>query len=168
MLEVLALLPFAALLVVAACSDVATMTIPNWMPVALAAVFPIAALAAGLPLGDIGLHILFGVGILALSFLLFQFNVLGGGDAKLIAAAAVWTGASAFGQFALWTAFAGGVLALLLLATRWKLKPSEARPAFVNRLLRVKGGIPYGVAIMAGGLMVLDALPFAQGSLTLP
>jgi prepilin peptidase CpaA len=112
--------------------------------------------------------VLFGVGVLLLGFLLFQINVFGGGDAKLIAAAAVWTGVAAFLEFALWTAIAGGFLAMFLLVTRARLKPSDARPAFLNRLLTGKGGVPYGVAILAGGLMALDGLPFARGPLTLP
>lgn len=168
MINSLPLLAFALLLIAAAGSDLATMKIPNWVSLALAGSFPVAALLAGLPLVTIGWHLLFGLGILALTFLLFQLNVFGGGDAKLIAAAAVWTGFAAFGQFAFWTALAGGALALALLAARWRFKPSDARPAYVNRLLKVRGGAPYGVAIMTGGLMALDALPFAQSSLTMP
>jgi prepilin peptidase CpaA len=168
MWDLLALGAFSALLLIAACSDVATMTIPNWVCAAIAAAFPIAAFITGMPLATIGLHLLCGFAILALGFLLFQINVFGGGDAKLIAAAAVWTGFAAFGSFLLWTALAGGVLALVLLIARWRVKPAETRPAFVNRLLKVRGGVPYGVAIMTGGLMVLGALPFEAGALTLP
>ncbi|MGE0595004.1 MAG: prepilin peptidase [Hyphomonadaceae bacterium] len=168
MIEIIALAAFAGLLVAAACSDVATMTIPNWVSVALAAAFPIAGILTGVPLAEIGLHLLFGFSVLTIGFLLFQIGVFGGGDAKLIAAAAVWTGFDAFLPFALWTAIAGGVLALALLIARSRLKPDEARPAFVNRLLKVRGGVPYGVAIMVGGLMALNALPFAGLALTLP
>lgn len=168
MLDALPLFAFGGLLLVAAYSDIATMTIPNWVSIALAAAFPVMALIVGMPLASIGWHLLFGFCILLLAFLLFQFNIFGGGDAKLIAAAAVWTGLSAFGEFALWTAIAGGVLALSLLITRWRVKPAETRPPFVNRLLRARGGVPYGVAIMTGGLMALSALPFSQIPLTLP
>ena len=168
MLELLALSAFAGLLVFAACSDVATMKIPNWVSVAMATFFVPAAYGLGMSLADIGLHLAFGAAILAVGFALFQFNVLGGGDAKLIAAAAVWTGAAAFGPFALWTALAGGAIAAALLITRMRVKPAETRPAFVNRLLRPKGGVPYGVAIMAGGLAALQALPLAGNTLTLP
>lgn len=168
MIDALPLFGFAALLFAAAASDVATMKIPNWISLALAGLFPVAALAAGVPLATIGVHLAFGFAVLAVCFLLFQINVFGGGDAKLIAAAAVWTGLAAFLQFALWTALAGGVLAMVLIAARRLFKPSETRPAFVNRLLKVRGGAPYGVAIMTGGLMALDALPFADIALTMP
>lgn len=168
MFELLPLLAFAGLLVFAACSDVATMTIPNWVSIALAALFPIAALITGQPLIVIGIHLAFGLAVLVVCFFLFQANILGGGDAKLIAAAAVWTGGAAFGTFALWTALVGGGLALIMLGVRWRVKPAETRPAFVNRLLKPRGGVPYGVAIAAGGLMALQALPIASASLTMP
>lgn len=169
MIESLALVAFAALLAGAAYSDVATMTIPNWVSIVLAALFPIVALATGAPFTQVGIHLLFGFGVLAVGFFLFQAGIIGGGDAKLIAAAAVWTGLTAFTAFAVWTAVAGGVLALTLLIVRKLAQPAEDRPAFVNRLLKAKGGVPYGVAILAGGLMVLNALPFsASSALTLP
>ncbi|MES1198988.1 MAG: prepilin peptidase [Pseudomonadota bacterium] len=168
MLEALPLVLFAAFLLFGAFSDIASMTIPNWLSIAMAAAFPVCAVALGMPWNIIGLHLAFGIGVLVITFVLFQFNVMGGGDAKLIAAAAVWTGVGAFWPFAVWTMIAGGLLALALLIARKGLKPSEARPAFVNRLLKPQGGIPYGVAIMTGGLAVLSALPFAGAALTLP
>jgi len=168
MIEFLALSVFAALLVYAAGSDVARLTIPNWVSIAMTAAFPPAALALGVPLGEIGMHLLFGVAVLAVGFFLFQANVIGGGDAKLLAATAVWTGFAAFMPFMFWTAVAGGVMALFMLAARHLVKQAETNPPFVNRLLEHKGGIPYGVAIMAGGLMAIPALPFAVSALTLP
>ena len=124
-------------------------------------------LAAGLPLGDIGMHLLFGLAVLAIGFFLFQANIIGGGDAKLLAAATVWTGFPGLPVFLFWTAITGGILALALLAARQFLKQTETRPAFVNRLLK-QTGIPYGLAIMAGGLMAIPALPFAASALTSP
>ncbi len=168
MFELLSLAAFAGLLLYAAWSDIASLTIPNWVSVALAGIFPVAALAAGLPLGDIGMHALFGLAVLAVGFFLFQANIIGGGDAKLLAAASVWTGFPGLPAFMFWTAIAGGVLALALLAARQFMKQTETQPAFVNRLLKQSGGVPYGVAIMAGGLMAIPALPFTLDSLTLP
>jgi len=168
MVDLLALAVFAALLIYAACSDIAKLIIPNWVSIALTALFVPAALATGMPLAQIGLHLLFGIGVLVVGFFLFQANIIGGGDAKLLAAAAVWTGFPAFAPFIIWTAVAGGLLALALLAARFFLKQAETNPSFVNRLLKQQNGIPYGVAIMAGGLMVMPALPFVISPLTLP
>lgn len=168
MIEIVAVCAFAGLLVYAAGSDIASLTIPNWLSIALAGLYPVFALAAGTPLAAIGLNLAFGIAILAVGFVLFQFNVLGGGDAKLLAAVAVWTGLAAFMPFLFWTAAAGGVLALALLAARHFLKQAESNPPFVNRLLKEQNGIPYGVAIMIGGLLAAPQLPILSSALTLP
>ena len=168
MISLIALAVFAGLLVYAACSDIASLTIPNWLSLAMALAFAPLALTIGMPLDQIGVHYGFGVGMLAVGFFLFQANVFGGGDAKLVAAAAVWTGFSAFPSFILGTALAGGLLALALMSARKWAPFLAGAPAFVNRLLTPESGVPYGVAIMAGGLMALPVLPFATNALTTP
>lgn len=168
MLEFVALAPFPALLIYAAASDVARLTIANWISIALSALFIPAGLTLGVPLPEIGMHFLFGAAVLAVGFFLFQANIIGGGDAKLLAAASVWTGFPAFLPFMFWTAVSGGLMALLLIAARHVLKQTETNPPFVNKLLEHKGGIPYGVAIMTGGLMAMPAMAAALLPLTLP
>lgn len=170
MYEALPLALCASLLLLAAASDVATMTIPNWISIVLAAVFPFAAYLSGVGLGAIGVHLAFGAAVLVICFFLFQAGVMGGGDAKLISAAAVWTGLGAFGAFALWTSLAGGLLALALLIARTRVQPAETRPAFLNRLLKPKGGVPYGVAIAIGAIAALDVSAIASrvSALTTP
>lgn len=160
MVEILALAAFAGLLLYAAGSDIARLIIPNWVSIALVAIFPVAAFAHGLGAYDIGMHLLFGAAMLAVGFFLFAANIFGGGDAKLIAAAAVWTGFQGFFALLFWTATAGGLLALALLAARHFIKTAETNPPFMNHLLQKQNGIPYGVAIMAGGLMAIPMMPF--------
>jgi prepilin peptidase CpaA len=160
MIDAISLAAFAGLLIYAACSDMARYIIPNWVSIALAAIFPVAALASGMPLPEIGMHLLFGAAVLAVGFFLFAANIFGGGDAKLLAAATVWTGFPAFVPFIFWTAAAGGVMAAVLLAMRQFVKQTETNPPFVNHLLQKQNGIPYGVAIMAGGMMALPTLSF--------
>ncbi len=166
MLEMITLAIFTGLVVFAACSDMSRLIIPNWVSIALVAIFPIAALLAGAPLKTIGLHLVFGFGVLAIGFVLFQFNVIGGGDAKLLAAVSVWTGLTAFVPFIAWTAVAGGVMALALLTAR-QLIPAGTYPAFVDHLLKKQNGIPYGVAIMVGALVAIPSLPYLSSPLTL-
>lgn len=166
-LALLALVLFAGLLIYAACTDVASLTIPNWVSLAMAGAYPVFALAAGVEIGAIGFNFLFGLGVLAIGFLLFQVNVIGGGDAKLLAAASVWTGMAAFIPFAFWTAMAGGVFALFLMFGRKYAPVLAAAPPFVYRLLTPKTGVPYGVAIMIGGLMAAPAIPLFSAALTL-
>jgi prepilin peptidase CpaA len=168
MIEIIALTVFAGLLVYAACSDIASLTIPNWVSIALALAFPPLALAGGVAPAEIGMHVLFGGSVLAVGFFLFQANIIGGGDAKLLASATVWIGFTGLPMFLVSTAVAGGALAALLLAARRVAGSPAAYPAIVERLLTPRSGVPYGVAIMAGGLMAIPALPFQFGSLTLP
>lgn len=167
MFELLALAAFAGLVLYAACSDIARLIIPNWISIALVAIFPVAALIAGAPFAEIGLHLLFAFGVLALGFVLFQFNVIGGGDAKLLAAVSIWTGYTAFVPFIMWTALAGGAMALVLLTAR-QLVPAGSYPRVVDHLLKKQNGIPYGVAIMVGALMAIPSLPYVSSPLTLP
>ncbi|MEZ5960462.1 MAG: prepilin peptidase [Hyphomonadaceae bacterium] len=167
MFETIALAAFAGLLIYAALSDASRLIIPNWVSIALATIFPVAALLTGAPLMSVGLHVLFGFGVLAVGFVLFQFNIIGGGDAKLLAAASIWTGVTAFMPMILWTAIAGGVMALALLTAR-QLIPAGTYPAFVDHLLKKQNGIPYGVAIMIGALMAIPSLPYLSSPLTLP
>lgn len=158
-----------ALLVAAAFWDLATMTIPNWLSLTVAALFPVAAVAAGLPWWVIAFNIGFGLAALLGCFFLFNANVLGGGDAKLIPAAAMWTGAAGFAPFAIVMTLCGGLLALVLLVLRRLMKPAEGQPAFLNRLLDRKRGAPYGVAIAAGAIFALMQTPFVNAAtLTLP
>lgn len=168
MLEPLALAIFLALLVYAAGSDIASLTISNWVSIALASAYPVLALACGESLPEIGLHLLFGFGVLAAGFVLFQMNIIGGGDAKLFAAVSVWTGVAEFRTFILGAALIGGLLALALVAARQFIPQTETYPTFVNQLLKKQNGIPYGVAILGGGLLALPQLSFAEGLLTLP
>lgn len=160
MFELLGLAVFAGLLIYAACSDIARMIIPNWVSIALVVAFPIFALAAGMELSEIGWHLLFGLAILAIGFVLFALNIFGGGDAKLMAGAAVWTGIGAMVPFLYWTVVAGGVMALVLVAARQFVPQAEGYPRFINHLLKKQNGIPYGVAIMVGGLVAIPMLPF--------
>jgi prepilin peptidase CpaA len=168
MIELLAIAMFAGLLIYAAASDVARLIIPNWLSIALIGLFPPFALLAGVPLIDIGISLLFAFGVLVVGYFLFAANIIGGGDAKLLAAAAAWTGSVAFIPLILGTAIAGGLMALVILAARQVVPQAESHPPFVNRLLKGQSGIPYGVAIMAGGLLAIPSIPFLSTSLTMP
>jgi prepilin peptidase CpaA len=167
MFELFALTAFAALVVYAAISDISRLIIPNWVSIALTAIFPVAALIAGAPWLEIGSHFLFAAGVLAVCFALFQFNIIGGGDAKLMAAVSVWTGFAAFIPFIMWTVVAGGVLALALLTAR-QLMPIGAYPPAIDHLLKKQNGIPYGIAIMVGAILAIPSLPYLSSPLTLP
>lgn len=151
-LALLAVLPVIAVL--AAVRDLTTMTIPNWMSLALLAAFVPAALAAGLGWQAVLIHLGIGLAALVIGMGLFALRVIGGGDAKLMAALSLWMGPDAVLVFILWTALIGGGFSLALILARQHLAAfSASGPAWVRRLLEPRGDIPYGVAIAAGALL---------------
>ncbi|HET9160027.1 MAG TPA: prepilin peptidase [Caulobacteraceae bacterium] len=150
----LLLLILPALVIVAALTDVTTFRIPNWISIAAVLAFAPAALLMGADLPAIGIH--FGVGILALAAGMGMWSVrwVGGGDAKLLAASALWIGYPAVGMFLLITALAGGALAVTLLNLRsgWVRAMVPVGPRWMERLREQGGDVPYGLAICVGAL----------------
>jgi prepilin peptidase CpaA len=118
MLETATLLFFPALMVFAAFSDLLTMTISNRVSIALAIVFIAMAAASGLSAVEISWHLASGASILVLGFGMFALGWIGGGDAKLAAATAIWLGFDHLGEYALVASLLGGLLTLLILALR--------------------------------------------------
>lgn len=157
---------FPMLLIAAAFKDATTMTIPNPISLALAAAFVVAAPFCLAP-AAIGVHLGVAFGVLVIGFVMFALNWVGGGDAKLLAAAALWMGWSALPEFLMWTALAGGGLSLtLLLARKAALyAPFATGEGALARLLEPKGDIPYGLAIAAGGLAAFPASGVFVGAL---
>jgi prepilin peptidase CpaA len=154
-LSTLMLLILPALVIVAGLKDATSFTIPNWISAAAALAFVPAALAVGAGLPSIGVHM--GIGVLALMAGMGMWAVrwIGGGDAKLLAASALWIGYPAVGLFLLATALAGGALAVSLLNLRsgWARAVVPVGPRWVERLREQGGDVPYGVAICIGALV---------------
>jgi len=110
--ELLVLVALPVLLAAAAGWDLASFTIPNFLTAALLVLFALFVLAAGLSVSAIGWHLLAGLAGLALGFALFAFGYIGGGDAKLFAATALWLGFKDLVPYALVASLCGGALTL--------------------------------------------------------
>lgn len=140
----------------AAASDLKTMTIPNRLTIGLAAVFVPVAFLTHLSLAGWGIHLGLGLAGLALGMVLFALRFMGGGDAKLIAAASLWLGLDGFVALLVYTAIFGGVLTLALLVLRRFFSLYAAKlPHWLGQHLEPTTGIPYGIAICAGGLAAI-------------
>jgi prepilin peptidase CpaA len=154
--EFLVLFLLPALLAVAAAWDVASYTIPNFIPLFILAAFAVFVFAAGMSPADAGIHVLAGVLGLLVGFALFATGLIGGGDAKLFAAVLVWFGFKGILEYALIASLFGGALTLVLIFLRAVPLPvTLTRQLWIARLHDQKAGIPYGVALALGAFAVL-------------
>jgi prepilin peptidase CpaA len=160
MIDTALLIVFPALMAYAAASDLLTMTIPNELSLALIGAFAVFAILAGLPLTVVLMHVAACALVLCVCFGLFAFGWIGGGDAKLAAATALWFGFGALLDYLLLATIAGGVLTLAILAARTRPLPAFALGCgWIERLHDRKTGVPYGIALAGAALAVYPQAP---------
>ena len=147
-------------LLLAAAHDVAARTIPNRLVLAIGLLGGGARLAAGELAGGLAAAGL----VFLLAFAAWRFGLMGGGDVKLLSAAALLVPAAWVTSLVLAVALAGGVLALgYLILRRLVPAPAALRPAgLAARALRAEawrirrgGPLPYAVAIALGAFATL-------------
>jgi prepilin peptidase CpaA len=160
------LLLFPAMMAFAASSDLFTMTISNRIALILVAGFFAMAFVAGMSANDVLSHVGAAFSVLAVTFIFFARGWIGGGDAKLAAATALWLGFDHLMPYLLYASIFGGVLTLAMI--RFRLMPLPAMLAeqeWAKRLHRLDGGVPYGIALAAAALMIYpDTLWMKLGS----
>ena len=139
--------------------DVATRTIPNGLVLGVA----IAGLATSAANGRLQASLAAAIGVFIVSAFCWRRGWMGGGDVKLLGAAALGMPASSILPFVAAVSIAGGMLALFYLVTRRYVSMSKSpRPAgILARALRAErwrihrgGPLPYACAIAAGALFV--------------
>src|SRR5271163_4034926 len=136
------LLIFPAGMALAAAMDLLTMTIPNRLCAALAVGYFILAAILGVPMQGVLFNISCGAAVLILTFGLFALGWIGGGDAKLAAATALWLGWNSILDYGVTAAIYGGILTLIILSARMMPLPAAlARFAWVARLHNGKTGV---------------------------
>lgn len=153
-----------ALCIYGALSDIATLTIPNWVNGAIAGLGACALIVSGIGLEAAGWHLLVAVIALVVSFALFAFGVFGGGDAKMIPALALWMGPDGIVPFLFYMAVIGGAIALVGVAARYAPLPAGL-PNWVYNTLSKGEGVPYGVAIAGGALLTVPNSPLLGAAL---
>lgn len=155
----LTLMIFPLAMIIAGAGDVLTRRIPNSLAIGTAALFLPAALATGMPVGILWLHVATAAVLLVLGFGLFSLGTIGGGDAKMMAAAGLWLGYPCAILFIIFSALAGGLLAAAV--GLWFLVSMEGgmhSPRFEKALAPLKPSVPYGFALAAGAIL---ATPFS-------
>jgi prepilin peptidase CpaA len=165
MLLQIILFVFVVLMLFAAMTDLTRYTIPNWLSASVAVLFPVAALLAGFGWAEWGYHLLAGLIGLLLGMALFAPGWIGGGDAKLFAAASLWFGWPGATGFLMHTALAGGVLVIILLALRYILPMLLNSNGWVKSTVLAKDApVPYGIAIAAGAFWSLPSTSLMHAS----
>ena len=150
---ILVVFPFAMLH--AAISDMLSMTILNRVSLMLIGTFAIVAPLTGMEFGQIMMHVAAFTLVLAVCFCLFATGAMGGGDAKLLAATALWFGMSFdLMLYLVVSSFLGGILTLLILSFRGSaIAVYAGQVEFLRRIGDTKEKIPYGIALGIGGLI---------------
>jgi prepilin peptidase CpaA len=161
--DALAVAAFSVVMAAAAFEDFRRLIIPNLLPILLCALWPLHLAAAPSLYGALS-----ALGCAAVVFfggaVLFARGYLGGGDVKLLSAAALWAGPAGTPALLLLTGVLGGTLALFLLlplgsqiaaAGRHLLGQPVAAPT--ERGLAMP--VPYGIAI-AGAALIVTLPPY--------
>jgi prepilin peptidase CpaA len=153
--DIIRLLLFPALMAFAASSDLLTMTISNRLSLALTGSFFLLTLVTGMSWPAIGMHLAAAALVLVFSFGFFSQGWIGGGDANLAAATALWFGFDFLLDYLVYASLFGGALTLILIQFRKLPLPGPlARQPWILRLHETGGGIPYGIALAAAALTV--------------
>lgn len=144
-----------AILLVAAFEDIRHLRIRNEFCAAVAVLFLPILFTSGWDVAK--LHLVSAVIVFVVTALFFFFRMFGGGDAKVLAALALWFTPAQLPGFLIVMTLAGGVLALLAILLKKsgvlpKLESSAPKffgPAdgWLASLSRGETVVPYGVAI---------------------
>jgi prepilin peptidase CpaA len=122
------------------------------------------AALAGMPLEVAQWHLLAGAVMLVVGFGLFARGFVGGGDAKMLAAAGLWVGWSALLPFVLVTTLAGGALAIIYKFYELVRTEQQVRDfVWLRRVLGSNVQLPYGIAIATGAVWVYSATWWMEG-----
>jgi|SRR5271163_855384 prepilin peptidase CpaA len=155
LIEMIRLTVFPAMMAFAASSDLLTMTIANRVSLILIAGFAVLALLAGMGGREMLSHVGAAAAVLVVAFAFFSRGWIGGGDAKLAAATALWMGFGHLGDYLVYASVFGGALTLSLIQFRTLPMPQFLiGREWAERLHRRDGGVPYGIALAAAALLV--------------
>ena len=153
--EAIGLTLFPGAMAFAAASDLLTMTIANRISLLLIAGFAVVAALSGISGLALVSHVGAGAGMLVVGFFCFARGWIGGGDAKLAAATALWLGCAHLFDYLIDASLIGGALTLLILMFRIMPLPAPLTGRqWAERLHQPDAGIPYGIALAAAALIV--------------
>lgn len=139
----------------AAISDYKSLTIPNWISIALLTLYPAAVFTAPTEI-DWLYGVFVGGGVFVIGFCIFALGGLGGGDVKLLVALSAWSGLGLLVPFLFSVVIAGGILVIFILIREARKQPKGVGTFFGNirAVMRTRTPVPYGVAIGFGSVVI--------------
>lgn len=141
--------------------DLTTMRIPNRLVLTMLAGYVLLAPYAGFSMAQMALGLASAAIVFCFAFGAFAMGWMGGGDVKLMAVAALWLGLPQLAAFMLFTCVAGAVLTLALMEIRSRpLAKAALGCDWAWRLHSCETGVPYGLAIALGSLIVFASSPW--------
>ena len=148
---------FGGLLVAAAVMDFLQHRIANWIVAAIVALFVVQAARHFDEVSWIN-QLGAGAALLVAGLVLFSLGHLGAGDAKLLAAVALWAGLPALLTLLFVTSVAGLVVLGVLVAAR-RLVAWRGWQDKVPKSLIQGEGVPFGIAIAIGAIVTMPLFP---------
>jgi len=146
------------ILAIIAYGDVRTRRIPNVLAFSIA-VLGLIRMVFDLDLTTAIHTIEASAAVFVAAFILFWRGILGGGDAKLVAATALLIGSHHLVDFLFLMSVCGAALALAILARdelrlqRWSVRATP--PEAVDRIAATRSTVPYAVAIASAAAVVM-------------
>ncbi len=163
LIDLVKLTLFPTVMAFAAASDLLTMTISNRVSIVLIGGFFALALMSGMGVTEVLSHAGAAAAVLVVSFGFFARGWIGGGDAKLAAATALWLGFDHLLSYLVYASLLGGALTLLLIEFRLVPLPGLLAGQFwAQRLHRQDGDVPYGIALAGAALLVYPETPWMK------
>lgn len=163
MLEAAIFVVFPLCLAFAAVSDLLSMTIANRVSLILVGSFAVIAPLTGMDWHTYAMHFAAMAAVLAVTFALFAIGGMGGGDAKLLAATALWMGfGMPLAHYLVLSAACGGLLTIAILMFRNSpFRDYAGNNPFLRNIADTSLGIPYGIALATGGFLAFPSSPLA-------
>jgi len=153
--EATALAFFCVLMIIAAVQDAMTMKISNRISILLILGFLAYAASASIAPLEVAIRAATMIAIFAILLVPYHYNLMGGGDVKLMAAGSLWFQApEPLFLFIALTSIFGGLVTLVLQVMRTMPMPIFLyRSEAFDRWQRNSRYVPYGIGIGAGALI---------------
>jgi prepilin peptidase CpaA len=162
-IEIFAAAATMILLVAVGISDITRYRIPNVIVYAIVIAFLVGA-AFNFAWPAVGWAVAAGVAMFLLGAGLFAIGLFGGGDVKLFAAMALWTGFADLPRFLLVLSAAGGVLGVVMLLLRRRQRPAIAGSAAAAAAVESASEGPLSAAPAGASASVASAEPSSDAA----